>query len=204
MEQRFGLGRGGGTLLVHDDGLRASFTAGMNDDKQGLYKLYIMGAGGSMPLGTMMPEGGRLTLHRVFPIDELKRKGIWPVTAGEARLSFTFGQGGGENTNFGQTGNTGWMREGNPARFMRDQVLVRSIGEVKGVLYRREEGGFSLAVPIEKGGAFPMTPAFCFANLEKLSDRLYAIFYFNSHGCPIFKNKNDLAGDTDCANQKKE
>ena len=37
MEQRFGLGRGGGSLLVREEGLTASFEAEMADDKQGLY-----------------------------------------------------------------------------------------------------------------------------------------------------------------------
>ncbi len=204
MEQRFGLGRGGGTLLVREDGLKASFEAGMVDDKQGLYKVYVMGAGGSLPLGTLMPEGGRLTMHRAIPIAELKRKGVWPVTGGEARLSFAFGQGGGGTTESGHPPASGWVREENPARHMGDRLLARCFGEVRGVLYRREEEGFSLAVPIEKGAAFPVTPLFCFAHVEKLSERLYAIFYFNSHGCPIFRNKKNQAGHTGSANQKKE
>lgn len=206
MEQRFGLGRGSGSLLVRQEGETVSFEADMRDDKQGLYKAYAMGPGGSLPLGTLMPEGGRLVLRRTIPMTELKRKGMWPVTGGEARLSFSFGQGGGGGhapQGSGQAA-SGWMRAENPARLMGDRFLAQTMGEARGVLYRREEGGFALAIPMEKGSAFPMTPLFCFAHLEKLSDRLYAIFHFNSHGCPIFRNKNDQAGNTEDANQKKE
>ncbi len=202
MEERFGLGRPGAALLVREEGLQASFEAGMPDDKQGLYKVYITGRGGSMLLGTLMPEGGRLFLRRGFPIAELTRKGVWPVTAGEVKLSFPFGAPRQQSNLHSPV--PGWVREENPARLMGDRVLARSAGELRGALFRRGEDGFSLAAPLEKERAFPLTPLFCFAHLEKLSEKNYIIFHFNSKGCPVFENKKKKTGDTDGANQKKE
>ncbi len=195
MEQRFGLGRGGGRLLVREEGLTASFEAEMADDKQGLYKLFIAGQGGNLLLGTFMPEGGRLTLRRAVPLAELRRRGVWPVTGGEARMSFSFGR---------DTPAVGWVRAENPARLMGDRLLSQAVYEQRGLLYRREEGGFSLAAPMERGRPFPMTPIFCFARLEKLPLGLYAIFCFNKHGCPIFRNEKKETGHTEDVNQERK
>lgn len=189
MEQRFHLGRPGGTLIVRDEGARAAFEAVMPDDKQGLYKAYIAGAGGTLLLGTLMPENGRLFLRRTVSIAELTQKGCWPVTRGEARLAFPFGQSGQQRESVSCA--PGWSREPNPARLMGDRVLAQAAGELRGTLYCRENGGFALAAPMEKGAAFPLPPLFCFAHIETLCQRPYAVFHFNAHGCPIFQNKEN-------------
>ncbi len=183
MEQRFTLGQAGGVLTVHEEGLRAVFEADMPDDRQGLYKVHVAGAGGGMLLGTLMPESGRLHLRRSLPVGELRQKGCWPVTKGEAKIAFHFEQ----SSNSGANGcPPGWHREENPAQLMGDRILARAAGQTRGMLLRREEGGFSLAVPFDQARDFPLTPLFCFARVEHLGQRPYAIFKFNGHGCPIF------------------
>ncbi|HWS42432.1 MAG TPA: hypothetical protein VN421_05035 [Pseudoflavonifractor sp.] len=196
VEQHFSLGQRGGALLVRDEGPRAVFEAELPDDGRGLYKAYVCGKGGSTLLGTLTPERGRLRLRRTIPIGELERRGCWPVTGAEGRLEFFFSRDGQRSACA-----PGWSREENPARLMGERLLARSAGELRGALLRREEGGFSLAAPMEKGGAFPMTPLFCFASLETLCERTYAVFHFNGSGYPVLWNKEDTAGNTEGANQ---
>lgn len=184
MEQRFQLGRPGGVLTVRDEGAKAVFEAQMPDDRQGLYKVYLTGGGGSLLLGTLMPENGALRLRRTLTVAELKQKGCWPVTRGEARLAYSFGAAE-------QSGIPGWTRENDPARLMGDRVLAHAAAELRGALLRREAGGFALAAPVEQSGGFPMSPLFCFAHVETLQGRPYAVFHFNAHGCPIFPNREN-------------
>lgn len=196
VEQQFSLGQRGGSLLVRDAGARAVFEAELPDDGRGLYKAYIRGKGGSTLLGTLIPEAGRLRLHRTIPIGELERRGCWPVTGAEGRLEFFFNRDGQRSACA-----PGWSREENPARLMGEGLLARSAGELRGVLFKREEGGFSLAAPLEKGRDFPMTPLFCFATLENMCERTYAVFHFNGKGYPVLWNKEDRPGHTEGANQ---
>lgn len=200
MEWKFALGRGG-TLFVQEMGPRALFLCEVPDDKRGLYKAYLRGREGRSLLGTLMPENGRLKLQRTLAIDELERKRLWPVTGGEIELAYAFS---GASPSAVRQGPTGWNREENPAHLMGDRVLSHAANELRGVLFCREAGGFALAVPYEEKMAFPMQPLFCFAHIERLQERPYAVFHFNAHGCPIFQNKENDAGNTDGANQKKE
>lgn len=82
MEQRFALDGGVGALSVREEGPRASIAAERPDDGRGLYKAYLRGRGGSVLLGTMTPENGRLLVRRTFSLDELRRRGAWPVLGG--------------------------------------------------------------------------------------------------------------------------
>lgn len=199
MEQRLSLGQAGGVLVVREEELRAVFEAERPDDKRGLYKVHITGAsGGNLLLGTLMPENGCLRLRRTLAVSELKQKNCWPVTKGEARLAFSFGKGG--STASGDYP-AGWCREDNPARHMGDRVLAQAAGQARDMLFHREEDGFSLAAPFDKGKPFPLPPLLCFAYVKTIGQRLYLIFGFNRHGCPIFQNKGNETGNTDDANQ---
>ena len=90
MEQRFALDGGVGALSVREEGPRASIAAERPDDGRGLYKAYLRGRGGSVLLGTMTPENGRLLVRRTFSLDELRRRGAWPVLGGAAEMAFSF------------------------------------------------------------------------------------------------------------------
>lgn len=51
---------GGGTLSLEEEGLRVHLRAVCPDDGRGLYKVWVRGRGGSLLLGTLTPENGRL------------------------------------------------------------------------------------------------------------------------------------------------
>ena len=64
----------------------------------------------------------------------------------------------------------------------------------EGALLRREEDGFSLALPFRTDRRFPLTPLFCFAKVENLGEEHYAIFCFNRCGCPRPPHKGETQG----------
>lgn len=186
MEERFQLGQAGGRLLMREEGGRVAFEAERPEDGRGLYKAYLTGAGEKFLLGTFMPEGGMLRLRRTLTVNELSRRGLWPVTGGAAELAFAFGQGGGQPQAqpSRQHAPQGWRLESAPGRLLGDRLLVQSAAGLTGALVRRREGGFDLALAYEFNRPFPLTPLFCFAHLEEINGRVYAVFRFNQKGCP--------------------
>lgn len=91
MEQRFPMEQG--VLRCLQVGDRAELTMEVPGPGQGLYRGYVLGEGGQMDLGTLLPEGGGRRLHRTVPVAELRKRGCWPVTGGKAVLTYAFSGG---------------------------------------------------------------------------------------------------------------
>ena len=66
---------GGGTLSLEEEGLRVHLRAVCPDDGRGLYKVWVRGRGGSLLLGTLTPENGRLALSRTLSRSTLGQAG---------------------------------------------------------------------------------------------------------------------------------
>ena len=145
----------------------------------------------------VVPEDGRLKLRRTLSLDELRRQGAWPPTGARAELAFSAGSPGGPHPP------EGWHWEEAPARRMGEPLLARAAGGGR-ALYRPEPEGFSLAFPYAETRAFPLTPLFCFARVERMNGEFYAVFPFWSGGCPRLPHKPAQAGQTIGANQTKE
>lgn len=133
--------------------------------QEGLYKAYLTTAGQRCLLGTLVPDGGRLYLRRVLSVDSLKRQGVWPIQGVEEQLVCPFQP---------LSSTIEWS----------DPVLRRSAKELPEYKIKKEEKGFSLSFAFDLRAKFPLTPAFCFARVEK--DRL--IFSFNEDGMPYISN----------------
>lgn len=88
MEYRFGLLEGRGWLTAVPEGPRVQCRAELSGVSRGLYKVHLTGRGGSFLLGTLIPEGGSLRLHRTVSLDQLKRQGVWPPEGAFAELAF--------------------------------------------------------------------------------------------------------------------
>ena len=86
---------------------------------------------------------------------------------------------------------------------MGEPLLARAAGGGR-ALYRPEPEGFSLAFPYAETRAFPLTPLFCFARVERMNGEFYAVFPFWPGGCPRLPHKPAQAGQTIGANQTKE
>lgn len=177
MERRLSLSGGPGTLILRENGPRATVLAERPDDGKGLYKAWIWGEHGRFLLGTMLPENGRLRAQRTLSVDQLSRQGAWPVTGASAVLAFCARPGGAPPQ--------GWQRQRHAGELFSDCVLRQAAENLDGALIRRRERGFSLALAYQPRHVFPLTPAFCFARLEKLSGGLYLVFEFNEAGWPV-------------------
>ena len=86
-EIRIGLKKPDGMVRIREEGLQAVISARAADDGAGLYKLHLLGKGDSLLLGTLIPENGALCLRRTIPVDQLRRRGLWPPAGAEARGS---------------------------------------------------------------------------------------------------------------------
>lgn len=117
------------------------------DDGRGLYKAYLRGRGGSVLLGTMTPENGRLLVRRTFSLDELRRRGAWPVLGGAAELAFSFR---GE-----ETPPQGWVWEEGDGLELGERTLRQSASRLGRILCRREGEELTLACPFDRNGNFP-------------------------------------------------
>lgn len=175
------LGGAGGRLCLEEQGNRIFVQAVREDDGEGLYKAYLTGKmGGELLLGTLAPEKGRLCVQRLLSKSELERRGLWPVTGGRVEMAFPFSRPAAPPPS------GPWQREETPGRLLGEELLRRCAGKLRDTLLKREDGGFALAAPYDPGAPFPLCPLFCFARVEELSGRRYAVFHFNSCGCPIF------------------
>ena len=200
MEERYDLASGRGWLSVREEGARVICRAELENDRRGLYKVYLLRGERRLLLGTMMPEGRKLGLSRTFNMDELRRRQLWPPTGGAAELSYAAPKAG-----MGELPlPAGWSREVYPGRLLRDDLLAHSLANQPGVLKRKTEEGFQLALPYAPGRPFGMTPLFCFAQPANLAGRDYMIFSFNSRGGPVFPHKDCQMGNANGVNHSKE
>lgn len=152
---------------VREQGPRAVIEVWRKDDGEGLYKAYLAGPGGRIPLGALMPEGGRLFLRRVLSIDSLRRQGVWPVRQVGEELACSF--------------------HSRPEPLVwEDEVLRRCAARLPRHTVRREGENFFLSFPFDPCEPFPLVPLFCFGRVE--GGRL--IFSFHPGGVPyIFQRE---------------
>lgn len=172
MEERLAM-RGGGELVLRQEGLKVHLTAQRPSDGRGLYKVWLHGdQGGKLLLGTLAPEGGALRLRRTLSVGTLERAGCWPHFWAEAPLAFSFAaQDGGK-----------WYCEQDPARLMSDPVLK---GQIRGsMLCRKDPEGFSLAAPFRTDAPIPLSALFCLAQVERWGGRAHLVWSFDPDGRP--------------------
>lgn len=151
MEQRFPMEQGcsaagrWGTGGTHHGGPRPG---------AGPLRGYVLGEGGQMDLGTLLPEGGGRRLHRTVPVAELRKRGCWPVTGGKAVLTYAFSGGS------TQSGPRGWTGLDRPETcFPADPVLAQGAREGGGP--SSSGGGTGCSVwpgPGIPGGPSPWSP----------------------------------------------
>ena len=171
MEERMNM-RGGGTLVLRQEGPRVRMEAERPSDGLGLYKVWLHGdRGGKLLLGTLAPERGSLRLVRTLSVGELERAGCWPQFWAEAPLAFSFAAQSGR-----------WYCEQHPERLVSDPVLQ---SQIRGsMLCRREVAGFSLAAPFRTDRPAPLSALFCLAQVERWEGRPHFVWSFDQAGRP--------------------
>jgi len=171
---------GGGSLAWQEDALRVRLEVRRRDDGKGLYKAFVSGRDGELPLGTLLPENGGLALRRTLSLDSLRRQGCWPITGGRCALAFSFREG--------QKPPALWSLRRDCASLLSDPILRRSAEQWGGFLWREEGGGFALAAPLECHRPFPLPPLFCLSKIEEIQGRPHAVWRFDRTGRPVLPN----------------
>ena len=167
---------GGGTLSLEEEGLRVHLRAVCPDDGRGLYKVWVRGRGGSLLLGTLTPENGRLALSRTLSRSTLGQAGCWPVTGGNTVLVFPFT----EQSEEGEP----WRPEPDPARLCRDPLLRALLRGRTGFSGQEGEARL-LAAPFSDQKEFPLPVLFCLAQVEERAGRRWLVWRFDRAGNPV-------------------
>ena len=131
-------------------------------DSTELCKVYIIGNGRRVLLGTPIPQDGALTLRRSLSKSALIQAGVYPPE----RIEVDCRRGTGEPDK--------------RPRFA-DQFLA---SQFQGGGWRRSDGvsGFVLCHPWRQGQPLPACPLFCFATLRPGEVR----YCFDRNGTPVF------------------
>ncbi|MCC8120594.1 MAG: hypothetical protein LIO42_01080 [Oscillospiraceae bacterium] len=153
-------------------GLRVAIRVWREDRGEGLYKAYLVGPLRRSLLGTLAPEGGRLTLNRTLSVDALQRQGLWPIRQVLEELVYPF--------------------QGDPVSW-DDPVLRRCVRRLSRHTLLRQGEDFILSFPFDSGKPFPIPALFCFAQLQE--GRL--LFSFHAGGTPYISSKQGEAMEDD-------
>lgn len=167
-----------GAVTVRQEGRCAICRAISRAGERALYKAWLMGDNGRVLLGTLIPEGGALRLHRSVEISWLERQGAWPPRGAEVLEAYTLAP---------QVSPQGWERQEEPWRLLEGELRERA-RELRWAFVKRDMEGFFLALPWEKGKAFPLPSLFCLAKVKQLEGKRYIIFRFSRQGRPELLN----------------
>lgn len=142
----------------------------MADPGDGLYRAFLVGERGELPLGVMEPSGGRLSVCRRLYARDIAALGR--LEQGEARLSFRFQE-------------ALWQETGMPGRLMAAPELRKRLEKIPRAWHRREGERLLLALPLERGKPFPLETLFCLARVTTVEGRLCAVYAFDGKGRPV-------------------
>ena len=177
MGQRLEL-EGGGWLEVREQGGYVQLSACRKREQDGLYKVRLLGAGGTYLLGTMIPEGDQLCLRRTLSRDALTMHGVWPVTGGIVEMAYSF-------TDIDKSqSERSWRWEHHPALLFQDGVLSEAAAAWGSMLFRAQPDGFQLAAAYDHRHPFPLTPVFCFGCICTVDNQPHISFLFSKNGTP--------------------
>lgn len=158
--------RGEVTLsLWGPNGARTEIAAAMDDPGDGLYRSFLLGERGELPLGVLAPEGGRLTVCRRFYNRDVAALG--QIQRGEARQSFRF-----EETRLC------WRETGCPAQLFQSRFLRERLRPCGCAWWRQEGELLLLALPLEEGKPFPLEMLFCLGRVEHVEGRQCVVYAF--------------------------
>ena len=122
-----------GTVTLDRGDSRREVEAAMADPGDGLYRAFLVGEKGELPLGVMEPDRGRLTARRRIYARDIAALG--PLRRGEARMSFRFGE-------------SVWQEVRDPGQLVSVPELRQRLEKVPRAFRRREGERLLLAFPL--------------------------------------------------------
>lgn len=171
----FCAGQETGEITLRRDGRCTEIRASMPDPGDGVYRAALIGEQGRMALGVMEPAGDGLALCRRPYSRDVVRLG--PLLRGEASRSVAF------------WGQSGWRETMCPARLFQSEFIISRLPENGRAWWRREGEVLYLALPLEKGGPFPMEALFCLGRIQCVEGRCCVVYAFDKEEQPVFQEK---------------
>ena len=158
--------RGEVTLsLWGPNGARTEIRTSMDDPGDGLYRAFLLGERGELPLGVLAPEDGRLTVCRRLYNRDVAALG--KLLRGEARRSFRFEETG-----------LCWRETCCPAQLFHSRFLIDRLRPAGRGWWRREGSVLLLALPLEEGKPFPLEALFCLGRMECVEGQRCVVYAF--------------------------
>ena len=182
MQWQFPLEHGGRANLV-EEGTRIHISLVYPDDRQGLYKAWILGGGGGrMLLGTLTPERGSLRLSRVMSRSALEHCGCMPPSGVDVVMTHSFQQ---KHTPKPPK----WIWEKTLTDALPAPILDICVTHLDGGYLLTSDSGLQLAIPLRHDRPFPIPALFCFCEIAQVDGRECTLFHFNEEKMPIFSHK---------------
>ena len=158
--------RGEVTLsLWGPNGARTEIRTSMDDPGDGLYRAFLLGERGELPLGVLAPEDGRLTVCRRLYNRDVAALG--KLLRGEARRSFRFEETG-----------LCWRETCCPAQLFHSRFLIDRLRPAGRGGWRREGSVLLLALPLEEGKPFPLEALFCLGRIQRVEGSRCVVYAF--------------------------
>ena len=159
-----------GRVLLSEGDSHREVRSSMEDPGDGLYRAFLVGERGELPLGVMEPVAGRLTVSRRLYSRDIAALGR--LERGEARLSFRFEE-------------SAWQSTNNPEEASALPELHGRLRKFPRAWRRREGERLLLAIPLKEGEPFPLETLFCLARVLRVEGQLCAVYAFDRQGQPL-------------------
>ena len=172
-----------GSLRMERQGLYTHFSACCGARQGRLYSLVLEGERGEAPLGVPEWQDGCFVLKRTLANHAWSGIGVVQRASLYVRGAAESGSAAPE-----EVVEEGWILLRHPEYFFR--TLSPQLSGVPDCYWKPEGGGRSLAVPIEDGHPFLLPRYFCFARIERLWGKAYAVFTFDEAGQPILPEES--------------
>lgn len=166
-------GRPSGELTAERETLYTRFTVRCRLPEDGLWCAWAVGDLGELRLGVLEPEGEQAVIRRRFsrqmtaPLGRLLRGELRPARGQAARES--------------------WETAPEPDRLFRAPWLRKHLKNARGAMTRTEGGCRYVALPYDKEKDFPLTTLFCFARIQCIGGKAYAVYAFDKRESPVFR-----------------
>ena len=153
-------------LRVEKQGLYCCLRAEL-PRREGLWRVFLKGQRGTMPLGVLLPEGERMHLARRISCRRLEELGP---------LCCAYAENAAEQD---------WQSLPEAAAFFQKTCWKRASTLYRDCLFRPGQPRL-LALPYDGRGPFPMTELFCFARRQTIRGREYVVYAFDGQDFPVF------------------
>ena len=161
-----------GELTLNKENLYTRFHVRCCLPGGGLWCVWAVGEKGELRLGVLEPCGDRAEICRRFseqmtqPVGALLRGELRPVIKREE------------------------SRWKGVSEMAHQTPWLQQLRNCAGVMVCMDKRRYSLAVPYAQDRPFPLLSLFCFADIQCISGKRYAVFAFDERNQPVFPEKN--------------